>query len=174
MLGEDDPNGHVNFMTFGLEAEEDRSRFHGLIVNTKKMDAYTAILALREVYETHYGIFDHDAPGLNRSRPLALAAMHPKEDTFTYSLEHRFMWRFRQYEICKNWGYDLTQFLNLPWYMTMAIFAIEQKRAADKLREEEEARRKQEMEERKQQSQAGLRHDIGRGRYVPTSGNRRR
>jgi hypothetical protein len=132
----------VNFMTFGLSKADDRGPLYKLIVNTGKMDSYTTTLALRECYETQYGIFNHDDPLQVKLNPMALVAMHPKEDTYAYSMEHRFMWRFRQYEICKTWGYDLSAFLELPWYQCQAIFRIEQRRAAEQLRKDEEAKRK--------------------------------
>lgn len=95
---------------------------------------------------------------------MALVAMHPKEDAWSYSLEHRFMWRFRQYEITKTWGYNLTDFLELPWYATQAIFRIEQKRAAEQLKRDEELRRQE-----KQMSAGVSRSDH---RYTPGGSKR--
>lgn len=105
------------------------------------MDAYTAELALRECYETHYGIFNHDDPVLVKQHPLALVEMHPKEDPFSYSLLHHYMWKFREYEITKHWGYNLEDFLQLPWDVSAAIFRIEQKRAAEQLKRDQAAQR---------------------------------
>lgn len=107
------------------------------------MDSYTTTLAWREYYETHFGIFNHDAPDAVKYNPLALVALHPKEDTYAYSLLHRFLWRFRQYRIQANWGYSLTEFLNLPWYYTEDIFRIEQKAIQEELRVNEQRRQQE-------------------------------
>lgn len=135
-------------MSFGLEKVADRSRFYNLVTKTGRMDAYTTMLALRESYETHYGLFDHDNPVALKQHPLALVALHPKEDVFSYSLLHRYMWKFRQYEIQKYWGYNLSEFLELPWDTTQAIFRIEQKRAAEQNKiDQAEARNEKRMME---------------------------
>lgn len=76
------------------------------------------------------------------------------------------MWRFRQYEITKTWGYNLTDFLELPWHMTQAIFKIEQKRAAEQLKRDEEMRR----QEKQLLNTTAVRHDH---RYNPNGGTKR-
>lgn len=148
----------------------DRERFHKLVTTTGKMDAYTAQLALREYYETHFGIFNHDEPHLDKTRPMILVAKHPKEDAFSYSIMHRFMWRFRQYEIPKHWGYDLNEFLQLPWDLVLTIFGIEQKRAVEQLKREEDLARKE------KQMVQGLRNDHTglQGHQYKPSGNPQR
>lgn len=145
--------------------QNDRTRLHQLITTTRKMDAYSAVLALRECYETQYQIFNHDAVGQEKLHPMALVALHAKEDTFSYSLMHRFMWRFRQYEITKTWGYNLTDFLELPWHMTQAIFKIEQTRAAEQLKKDEALRRQE-----AQMLSSAVRNDH---RYTPPTGAKR-
>lgn len=133
-------------MTFGIDKAEDRRWFDELVATTKKVDSYTAELLLRERYETHYGIFNHDNPAAAKMRPLALAALHPKEDSFHYSMRHRLYWRFRDYEMAKHWGLSFKEFLELPWETTQALFAIEQRRAQQALREEEARQRKEARE----------------------------
>lgn len=141
---ENDPDGHVNYMTFGVDKADDRRWFHELAANTKKVDSYTAELLLRERYETHYGIFNHDDPAAPKLRPLALVALHPKEDSFRYSMRHRLYWRFRDYDMGKHYNLSFKEFLELPWETTQALFAIEQRRAQQVLREEEARRRQEE------------------------------
>jgi hypothetical protein len=145
-LAERDPNGHVNFATFALDKLTNRERFYKLITKTKRMDSATTTLAWREAYETHFGIFNHDDPAAMKTQPLALAAKHPKEDQFAFSLMHRFMWKFRQYKIKDSWGYNLSEFLELPWYYTQEIFAIEQRVAKQQLEQEEEQRKREEAQ----------------------------
>lgn len=121
----------------------------------KRVDSYTAQLLLRERYETQYRIFDHDSDHLQKLYPMALVAMHSKEDAFSYSLLHRLMWRFRLYGIHKEWGCDFKTFMELPWYQTQAIFAIEQRMAQQQLREEEARQRAEER------SMKGMQQDYG-------------
>jgi hypothetical protein len=170
-LAERDPDGHVNFATFGFEKLKDRQRYHDLITKTKKMDSFTTTLLWREYYETHFGIFNHDDPKAPKYHPLALATLHPKEDSFSYSLLHRFMWKFRQYKIKDTWGYNLTEFLALPWYHTQDIFNIEQRHAAEEMRREEE-RRKEEAQraaETHRQQEAQHASSLNHYRYQPSN-----
>jgi hypothetical protein len=174
-LAERDPDGHVNFATFGYDKLKDRQRYHDLITKTKRMDSHTTTLLWREYYESHFGIFNHDQHGDPKLpatyRPLALVALHPKEDSFSYSLLHRFMWKFCQYKIKDTWGYNLSEFLALPWYHTQDIFNIEQRRAAEEMRREEERRKEEEQRaaEVKRQNESHQQPNYNQFRYVPTN-----
>jgi hypothetical protein len=164
-LAEHHPEGHVDFATFGLSKINDRERFEKLIRNVKPgLDGYTIALLWREAYETHYEIFNHDDLAAVKARPLALMAMHPKEDSYTYSPLNRFKWKYRQYKIKENWGYNLTEFLELPWHDTQQIFLIEQRIAAEQLRREEEERRQAEAKAREAERQMA---QPGMMRYQP-------
>lgn len=169
-MAERDPDGHVNYATFGLSKLADRRPFYDLITKAKpNLDSHTTKLLWREVYETHFGIFNHDDPKLQKEHPLALVELHPKEDTFSYSLAHRLMWKFRQYKIKEQWGYNYTQFLELPWYYVQQIFQIEQRIATEQMRRDEEIRRQEEAKQRDEQrnmTQPGL---TPIHRYVPTN-----
>ncbi len=105
------------------------------------MDGFSSTLALRECYETQYDIFNHDNRDLSKAHPLALVALHPKEDAFHYSMLHRYMWRYRQYEIGAKWNLSWLDFMQLPWAQVQAIFRIEQKHAQEQLKRDEELRR---------------------------------
>ena len=100
-------------------------------------DSYTAQLVLRERYETLHGIFNHDDPVLAKKHPLALVEAHPKEDSFSYSMVNHYLNRFRDYGIFKEWGYTFTTFMDLPMPYIQKIFAIEQRRAAQRVKEQE-------------------------------------
>lgn len=164
---EDDPDGHVDFATFGMDKVNDRQRFHDLIVNTKKMDSYTTTLAWREAYETHFGIFNHDQPGFEKYKPLALVAMHPKEDTFHYSLRYRYYWRFTQYGLAEKLKMSYFQFIELPWYETQEIFEAEQRKAQDEMRKEDERRKQEEAAKSAQARSQPMQMPGGGHRYMP-------
>jgi len=169
-LVENDPDGHVNYATFGLGKLANRRPFYDLITKSKaKLDAYTTTLLWREAYETHYGIFNHDDVVLAKAHPLALVEKHAKEDAFTYSLMHRFMWKFRQYKIKDQWGYNLTEFLDLPWYYVQEIFMIEQRIATEQMRRDEEIRRREEAKQRDESRAAMQPSLVPIHRYTPTT-----
>jgi hypothetical protein len=171
-LAEDDPNGHVNFATFGMDRLADRQRFYNLIVNTKRMDSYTTTLTWRQEYETHFGIFNHDPKDVDKYKPLAAVALHPKEDTFHYSLRYRYYWRFTQYNLADKLKMSYFDFLELPWYETQEIFEAEQRKAQEEMRKAEEARLQEEKNRAAQartkqpMQQPGIRRQAP---YVPST-----
>lgn len=73
-----------------------------------------------EAYETKYGIYDHDKP--DPARPLALIAMHPKEDTRTRSPLYETIERYRIFDVYKYYGLNLNEFLSLPRDVVTEIF----------------------------------------------------
>ena len=111
------------------------------------LSASTTRLMFRQFYDTYYGIFNHDAEGMDKLRPMALAAMFVQEDPWTYSLLHRYIWRFRHYELSKTYGLSLTEFFELPFYWAEALFVIEQYIAKAATKEMEERERKLKEEE---------------------------
>lgn len=115
------------------------------------MASSTATLALREMYETQFEIFNHDAPNVAKQAPLALVAMHRKEDPYTYSMERHYFWRFRKYRLSEKWGVSLNDWLQLPFHIAEDLLIIEQRLAEEDMRrlkqqEEEERRRQREAE----------------------------
>lgn len=81
---------------------------------------YTVKMLLMEAYETKYGIYNHDNPDPNR--PLALIAMHPKEDTRERSPLYETIERYRIFDVYKHYGLNLREFLELPRDMVTEIF----------------------------------------------------
>lgn len=70
-------------------------------------------LALREAYETSFGIHDHDDP--SRTGPLALVEHRETEDCFSWSLVCGSFARFADNPVIRDvWGLDIEQFLELP------------------------------------------------------------
>lgn len=76
-------------------------------------------MVLRDRYETTYGIYNHEIPDPNR--PLALVAMHPKEDASRGSLLYERIKDFGRNEVYKHYGINLKDFLDLPTDVCMTI-----------------------------------------------------
>lgn len=114
------------------------------------MDSSTTVLALREVYETQYGIFNHDAPNVAKEAPLALVAMHRKEDAYSYSMERHYLWRFRLHKIPEKWGLSLNQWLELPIFIAEDLLNIETAIAVEEMKE----LHKRELEQRRMEREA--------------------
>lgn len=98
-----------------------------------KIDSISAKLMLLEAYETMYQIYNHEAEQLNERgdpiRPLALVAMHSKENDTNYSSMHRLIARYALHDIGDKFKLSLTEFLDLPHEITDLLFRI----ASDKI-----------------------------------------
>ena len=81
-----------------------------------------------EAYETNYGIYNHDEVNVNK--PLALVAMHPKEDAINDNSMRTLISRYRIHEINKHYGLTLLEFIALPREYVQYIFADIVKEAA--------------------------------------------
>lgn len=68
-------------------------------------------IALRELYEESYGIFDHAAEPDN---PLNLMAMHPAEDYTSGSGLYNALRRYRKHGIGEIFHISVIDFVNLP------------------------------------------------------------
>lgn len=127
-MDEENPNGHVEFETFATAELGNQEQLRAALASTKAMDGYSAQLLNREFYETLYGIHNHADRTLSKNRPLASVAIHQAEDTYTYSMLRRYLFRYRHHEINKNWGLSLSEYLNLPWNIANDLFAIDRER----------------------------------------------
>lgn len=112
-----------------------------LLAKIEKVDSITARLILLDAYETTYGIYNHADEMANRDRPLALIAMHPKEDFSTHSALYNTIRRFRKYKVGHpdNFNMSLTEFLELPKDISdflMDIMASEAAEEAARLQEQ--------------------------------------
>ncbi len=88
------------------------------------LDSISTKLVLQEAYETMYTIFDHENPALSKMRPLAVVAMHPKENASEYSKLYRFFYRYTQHRIHELFGVSVTQMLELPHEIVEKMFEI--------------------------------------------------
>lgn len=81
------------------------------MANSRQLNSTEAAIVLRDTYDLTYGIFDHEH---DLSRPLALVGKHEREDTTEYGALYRVIYQFNTYEVNKNWGLNLSEFLELP------------------------------------------------------------
>lgn len=81
------------------------------LLRGSSLDSISLKLALQEHYETFFHIFDHDA---KRVPPLALVTMHDKERYTPYSRRRRLLKNFGFYGIKDLYGYNFSEFLELP------------------------------------------------------------
>jgi hypothetical protein len=84
-------------------------------------------------YQSDYGIYDH-VNNPDRGRPLALMALHPKENTWEGGPMVSLVRRYHTYRIFEQ-GYSLTEFWNLPY--PIAMFVIQM--AEDAIRQRDSA-----------------------------------
>lgn len=94
---------------------------------TKGLDSLTGQLLLRESYEDMYGIFDHTR--FSKHRPLALVAMHPKENPTSHSRLYNTIQRFCNSDINATTGLSLKEFLDLPREYVDLLFRVSTARA---------------------------------------------
>lgn len=73
-------------------------------------------------YQTEYGIFDHQRA--SRHRPLALVAMHPKEDVVEGGPLFTHIRKYYHHQVHKHFGLSLSEFLELPPYVAEFLYEI--------------------------------------------------
>lgn len=120
----DDPNGHVAFSSFGLHQLNSTGQIDALLRELPAVRATAAEIITLSCYQTEYGIFDHEKP--HPHKPLALVAMHPKEDAMEGSTLFSHIRRYYNYQIRKQFGLSLSEFLDLPPYVVDLLYDIAQ------------------------------------------------
>lgn len=136
---ETDPNGHVLFNSFGLGQAQKQGLIDSYLRDSPAVRPTAAAQLSLMAYQTDYGIFDHINGDANR--PLALVALHDKENTYEGGPILSLIRRFNNYRLYEQ-GYSFTEFVDLPYPMAMFIFemaenAITQKDAVAERAEKE-------------------------------------
>lgn len=93
----------------------------------KVLDSIAAQLVIRDAYETQFGIFDHGGP---EAAPLSLVEYRAKEDVSEYGALYRTFYQYHLYEVHKEWGLSITDFLNLPREFCSLMLRISSEKAA--------------------------------------------
>lgn len=99
------------YARFGYPQLEQRTEVDWLLENVKHIDSLSAQLLLREAYESSYEIAEHH---LENAHPWDLVLSRHKEDYERYGTLYRTVHLFRLREVAKRFGYNLTEYLNLP------------------------------------------------------------
>lgn len=101
-----------------------------LSLHSGPLDNISTKMVLSEFYDVQYGIYNHDADDPDRPRrPLALVAMHPKENPSEFSALYRMLDRFAHHQIYEKFGLNLEEFLSLPREMVERIFHVSAEKA---------------------------------------------
>lgn len=70
----------------------------------------------RAAYQNQYGIFYHSNPGAAKTRPLALVALHDKENIVEGGLEFAYIRKFYHFKIGDIFNISLDDFFNMEKY----------------------------------------------------------
>lgn len=101
-----------------------------------QLDGYSASIVTLEAYDETYGIADYsyDDP----RNPMALIAMHPKEDYLTNGRMERTIKSYAKYRVLKHYGISLLEFLDLPRHISQVIMddCLEREKSEGKKAEE--------------------------------------
>lgn len=127
----DHPDGHIGFSSFGLsQIENNYTSVVEDLAEIRKdgMPFDQVAIELATLYESKYGICPH-GPEMRSQRPLALVAMHPKEDTLKYSPLFARIHKYKALKIRDSFGLSLTEFLSLPRYYVLEIIRIAERDA---------------------------------------------
>jgi hypothetical protein len=117
-----DANGHVGFSSFGLHQLNSSGQIDALLRELPAVRATAAEIITLSCYQTEYGIFNHERP--HPERPLALVAMHPKEDVVEGGPLYSHIRRYYNYQIYKHFGLSLSEFLELPMHLADLLYDI--------------------------------------------------
>lgn len=105
-----------------------------ILESAKSLDSIAAQLVIRDAYETHFGIFNHADPAAG---PLALVEYRAKEDVSEYGGMYRTFYQYHLYEVNKEWGLSVQEFLDLPREYCTLLLRISSEKAARQTAETE-------------------------------------
>ncbi len=94
-------------------------------------------LLLRELYENHFKIAQHNNP----ARPMSLVAMQPKETIGPYSRMMRLYKRFASLKVGELFHISITEFLELPRERVEMMFEIAEEKSTAEDRNNEKIQR---------------------------------
>jgi hypothetical protein len=110
---------HVGDPMFGFGVDP-AVALQDLLERAKNMCSTDAQIALRDSYETSFGIYRHDAPNLDD--PFALIRMHWSEDTVTGSRLHERMSEYLDADIGKFFNLSFNEYIDNPTYICDFMF----------------------------------------------------
>lgn len=101
-----------------------------LLKNVPQICSTDAQLLMLEQYETLFGIYDHNKKRPDHEDPFAVVALHPAEDSFSYSLLRERMEQFAHHDVAKAFGCSWNEFLLMPAPDAEEILEISARRKA--------------------------------------------
>lgn len=110
------------FSRFGLTHQDEPSQLDTLLRELPAVRPTAAEYIARTSYQTEYGIYDHER--LHGHQPLAVVAMHPKEDVIEGGPLFTHIRRYHSHQIYKQFGVSLTEFLELPLHVVELLYAM--------------------------------------------------
>ena len=90
-----------------------------MLAHAPPQDGYSATMLALEAYDETYGIYDYSVD--DPTMPLALVAMHPKEDCVSNGRLEKTIKAFRRSRVYKHYGLSLNEFLQLPRHIGQFI-----------------------------------------------------
>ncbi len=121
-LNDNDDNGHVLYNSFGLSQAQRSGLIDQLLRESPAVRPVAAAQLSLMAYQTDYGIYDH-IHNPDPNRPLALMALHPKENAYEGGPMFSLVRRYHTYRL-QEYGYSLTEFWDLPFPIAMLIIQM--------------------------------------------------
>lgn len=114
--------------------EKDAFKFVNRLISTlpKLGNRIDIRQVMQDQYETYFGICNHLDPETRIKNPLASVEMHPCENFTEASPLYDSLEEYANSMYRDIWGLSVTEFLNLPRYMTKMMREITQKVAKDR------------------------------------------
>jgi hypothetical protein len=96
---------------FGYDELEQHTDIDELLETAAQIDSLSAQILLREAYETSYAIANHRSTS---THPWSLVLAREKENYNHYGTLYNAIHLFRLADVAKRFGYNLTEYLELP------------------------------------------------------------
>ena len=100
-----------------------------------KLPPVDAVIAMYDLYESRYGIFNHQDKNSLKAKPLASVAFHECEDFTKGSLLEEMMNLYLVKRIKSIFGISFIDFMELPRDVIQLMFAVSETDAAKKTAE---------------------------------------
>lgn len=104
--------------------DHDPTEIERMLETTPAMRPMDVEYVTRTAYQMEYGIFPHHDPVKKQQRPMALVAMHDKENTTEGGPIFTLIRQFHTHRIYKYFGLSWLEFLEVPCYQADLMFEI--------------------------------------------------
>lgn len=111
-------------MRFGLTQIGQYSEFDTMLRELPAMLPTVTQAVTLACYQSEYGIFEHNNPKVSRDRPLALVAMHDKENVVEGGPQFSYIRRYHSHRIKEHFNLSLLEFFELPPHVVELLLDI--------------------------------------------------